>query len=161
MRSRLGLLTRTIATELLVTGGHKDNSQRNTTVSANVSFEDKNSLVINEELESQPWDRRQILSEHRSDQYFFTTGQSSDLEHQLGGSRQRVAVSRKERIILGLILSLAKGINFLGKMRAKLRSILQVMNTEDARLGVGRHANNKHRLSTQHCLYKPSSVSWL
>lgn len=54
MRSRLGLLTRTIVTELLVTGGHKDNSQRNTTVSANVSFEDKNSLVINEELESQP-----------------------------------------------------------------------------------------------------------
>lgn len=113
--------------ELLVTGGHKDNSQRNT---ANVSFKDKKSLVMNEELESQPWVRWLILSESRSGQYFFTTGQSSELESQQGGSRERVAASGKGRVMLGLISSLARGIKFLSKMRAKLRSIPEVTNTE-------------------------------
>lgn len=84
---------------------------------------------MNEELESQPWERPWILRESRSGQHFFTTGQSSELKCPWGGSRERAAASGKGRVILGLILSLVRGIKFLSKMRAKLRSISEVTNT--------------------------------
>lgn len=135
--------------ELLVTGEYMDDSQRNTIVHPTVGLKGEESIVMNEELESQPWDRG--LSDSTSCQYLFTTGQRSELdihwrEPWRGGSLRQRQHYGGAHTLLAQRHQVSEQTE--GKTKVHTR---EVMDTEDWKLEVKEHANSKHHQLSAGC----------